>query len=65
MIELHHVGFGIAALLGGLHIMALRRRAKELRRRRVILDMAAVNSPSHLRMAALTNQAHRDGDPEF
>lgn len=36
-----------------------------LGKRRVIMDFETVNNRRHLLMAALVNQAHRDGDPEF
>lgn len=35
------------------------------RGRRVIMDSRAVNDKGHLLMAALTNQSHRHGEPEF
>jgi hypothetical protein len=48
---------GLASILGWFSPLPIRRRIK--------MDMETVNSSRHMLMAALTNQAHREGDPEF
>lgn len=57
------VVLGIFATIGLVRVLG--RLTPPLGRRRVILDMASVNNHRHLLMAALTNQSHREGDPEF